>query len=417
MRRLVQGALWVGIGLVVVSGPARASNQTHERTPVIWDPGEAACGLDDQEAACGIVIDRSNQTTWNLPYGIPFEDTEVGMDEVVDSRRHQFFAFCRQRPPIVELLPVWITDADAQAASEVITCFDPDDDGPEECGPLVDPDSLTAEDILETSVAWEDCWHRINADDMRRPITCAQADEGVDWALAGPPQGVYVVEGYTWEPALNKWWQRPGFIKIVDDPNDPQQDLPAAAMIVEGDGIVYSNETTELEACIDALEGSSMRLEWGLLPNGPGEVEWSILEDELPAPDGSFTLEFVLPEEAEGEFIILRLTVEDPMGRRWVAYTHREMGVLQGLECPDGPIKPPECEDTGGDETDTGDGDADESDSGNAATETTASADDGKGDSGSGSSCACSARESSAMDLAMDLAWLGLLVFLRRRRA
>jgi MYXO-CTERM domain-containing protein len=378
----------VGLGL---ASEARASNETHERTPVAWD-GEAVCGADDGDVVCGLVLDRSNETSLHVPYGIPLEDTDVSMDEVIDSRRHQFFALCRQPPPALERPPNWVTDADVQAAGEVIVCTTPMDEGPEECAPLADPDSVDPEDVLETSSEWAGCWYRITADDMRRPITCEMAEPGVDWDVSGLPVGVYVVEGYTWEPALNLWSLRPGFVKVLDDPQSAEEDLPAAALLSVADaedGIIYSGSSIEVEGCTDALDGSTLTAEWGALPNGPGDVTWEAFVVDQAVEDGAFVLDFDVPEEAEAEFIQIRVTVEDPMGRAWTAYLPGELGVLPGNDCPDegggGIVSDPDCP-SGGDTTgDTG------TDSG-SSTSGGASSDSGSAnDGGQTSGCGCAA--------------------------
>ena len=61
------------------------------------------------------IVDRTVDAKLVLNYTIPYEDTEVTSDEVADSRRHQFLAFCRGHSR-QEPLPVWLTDADVAAA-------------------------------------------------------------------------------------------------------------------------------------------------------------------------------------------------------------------------------------------------------------------------------------------------------------
>ena len=41
------------------------------------------------------IVDRTVDAKLVLNYTIPYEDTEGTSDEVADSRRHQFLAFCR----------------------------------------------------------------------------------------------------------------------------------------------------------------------------------------------------------------------------------------------------------------------------------------------------------------------------------
>ena len=91
---------WVIFGFAVVLGApalAYAGNGTHPRTPVLWEPAPE----------CLTIVDRTVDAKLTFNYTIPYEDTEPTADEVDDSRRHQFLAFChghsRQEP-----LPVWI---------------------------------------------------------------------------------------------------------------------------------------------------------------------------------------------------------------------------------------------------------------------------------------------------------------------
>jgi hypothetical protein len=388
-------------GAGVAAGVAHASNNTHLRTPVVWD-GEALCGTQDADVACGVIVDRSQGTTWHFPYGIPSEDTEVTMDEVPDSRRHQFFAFCRARAPLLDRLPGWITQADVDAAAEVIACTTPMDEGPDECAPLVDPSDVSPDDVLETAADWQGCFFRVTADDARRPITCEMAQMGIDWATDAVPVGVYAIEGYTWEPAFNLWSPRPGFVKIVDDPSDAVQDRPAAAILVEGDGLIETGDPVELPACVDALPGSTLHAEWALAPEGDEDPVWHEIAPAAPVDDGPTVIELDPPEEAEGKFIVVRATVEDPMGRSWIAYTQKELGVLPGTDCPDeggGIVVDPDCEDGGSSESDGGSSEG----SGGSGTEAGA-ADDGDGGS-AGGGCGCHAPAPAVFSGVWLLGW------------
>jgi hypothetical protein len=168
------------VALVVISWPssAAATNTRHVRTPVLWT-----------DVPCMTLHDRSQGAVMHLPYDIPYEDTEVGPDEVADSRTHQFFAMCRSKPTAPEL-PWWITQADLDAAIAADIDLSTVGTGPS--------------DILETATDWDGCWVRINADDDRRPITFAAAAAGVDWDTSAVAAGSYVLWGYTWEPATSQ---------------------------------------------------------------------------------------------------------------------------------------------------------------------------------------------------------------------
>ena len=95
--------------LVTLPGLAHASNTAKPRVPPSF-----------LGSTCVEVIDRAVDPVWRFDVGIPFEDTSLGADEPPDGRTFQFFALCRQPGPL-ELLPPWISAADAASAS----MFDP----------------------------------------------------------------------------------------------------------------------------------------------------------------------------------------------------------------------------------------------------------------------------------------------------
>jgi hypothetical protein len=136
----------VAVLFACLAAPAVASagNGLEPRTPVAWP----------EETPCLTVVDRTQEAMLHMEYGIPFEDADVTVDEVADSRRHQFLAFCRDHSR-EEFLPIWVTwkDVDAAAAKD-----------------LIDPMSLGDEDVLETSTVWKDCWFRITPDDALRAV-------------------------------------------------------------------------------------------------------------------------------------------------------------------------------------------------------------------------------------------------------
>lgn len=297
--------------VVAPQGVASAGNGTHIRTPVNW-----------AGAPCMTVIDRSVDPVYALSYAVPFEDTQLTPDEVEDSRRHQFFALCRDRRD-EQYLPNWITSADLDAAV---------------ANALGDPASVDPSvDVLETSAEWAGCWARITADDERRPITFEAASEPVQWDTSGLEAGTWVVEGYTWEPWTNLWTHRPGAFKIVDDP-DPAASAPAVAFDFS-EQPVYVGEVAGITGCVDAMAGSTMRLEWS--PDVIGlEPEWSLVEEGIAVNGSSFTYDWTAPTEAAGGPVIFRATVDDPMGRSWAGYSHAALSVLSA---PD-----PGCGDEGG---------------------------------------------------------------------
>lgn len=87
------------------AGTAAASNTGKPRVPPSFlGPG------------CIETIDRAVDPSWSFDLGIPFEDTALTEDEPPDGRTFQFFALCRQPGPL-ELLPPWVSAADAVAAA------------------------------------------------------------------------------------------------------------------------------------------------------------------------------------------------------------------------------------------------------------------------------------------------------------
>jgi MYXO-CTERM domain-containing protein len=381
----------LGVGLWAM--PAAASNGTKPRIPVDWTG-----------APCMTIVDRSAETLLHLPYAVSQDDNEnFTPDEVSDSRTHQFFALCRARDP-QSFLPRWITQADVDRAAMVGAA-------PE----MVDP-----EDLFETSSEWADCWYRINADDDRHPITMAVAAQGVDWDTAPVPAGTYVVEGYTWEPALNIWSGRPGVVKVVDDP-DPAASGPALA-IENTEEVLNKNEPVTIHGCVSAMEGSTVTGYWGL---AEPEVAWVPFIEDEPVSGSAFALDFLPPEALAGESSMIRVDITDPMGR---SYTHymRELVIVLGTEGPGS------CMDEGGgfiggaDCGDTGTGGGSGGSEAGSAGDDTAGPDDGTSsgpvgqdggsDGSSGEGCSCHATGGPA-PLGAGLLLVGLVGLRRRARA
>lgn len=289
---VTRGLAGIGIGLVLLAlapSLAWAGNEAHLRTPVLWP-----------EPVCGLVIDRGEQASAHFDYAIPFEDTMLGPEELPDSRTHQFVALCRQRP-LTDLLPTWIGVDDVERSA---------------AAGLVEAASVSPEQVLDTSASWAGCFVRITADDERRPITFAAAEAGIDWSLAEVPVGVWQLAGYTFEPPFNLWRARPGFVKILDDPSDPDQDLPAAA-IAEVESVWTGPGTLEL--CLDARVPAAAIVEWS--PFVP-ELDWRELGSFVVSSEGSVTLDVEGPPLAEGELVegLIRVRLIDNLGREFVAH-------------------------------------------------------------------------------------------------
>ncbi len=371
-------------GLLVAGWPAAAVavDGMRVRTPVVWS-----------DVPCMTIVDRSVQPVINLPYGIPFEDTKVTEDEVADGRTHQFFALCTDHDPTDEL-PGWISEADVAAAEAL---------------DLIDPGSVGSSQILDLHETWAGCALRIVPDAERRPISFAMAEAGVDWDTTAVPAGAWVVEGFTHDPAFNLWWPRPGVIKVVDDP-DPSRSGPAAAVIGD-EAVVPITEAVTIESCVSAMEGSSVSAEWAVV----GDNTWVPFVDSELVEGSSFSTPLLLPPEMAGQSARVRVEVEDPQGRRYLAY-RRELIITLPVPDPGCDEQDEPCDTTGGEPQDgsTGENGSDTSgpvgegpgsDGGDAGTD---GGDDagqgGREDPGGGSAgCGCQQRPASG-----GLWWLGL---------
>lgn len=366
---------------------ALAGNGAHPRTPVDWSG-----------APCMTVIDRSlldQGNTYELHYGIPYEDTEVTPDEVDDSRTHQFFVFCRDRH-LETILPGWITETDLQAAVDKgLGTLD-----------FVDPEL----DVLVNAPDWADCWARITDDDERRPITFAAAAEPVLWDLSMLAAGTYVIDGYTYEPWYNMWTPHPGVFKLVDDP-DPAANGPAAALSF-GEQTVEVGDEGEITGCIDAMDGSTMTLSWS---NGNinGAPNWEPFATDVAAQTGSFSLPFAPPIEAAGNSVMIRLDISDPMGREWTAYSRAYVAVVESVGSDDG------CDSGGGFVsdpcgTDSETGGAIETSSGGGGSSESGPAADG-GDDGGAGGCSCTLEADASAPSPWAMLALFALLGVRRK--
>lgn len=348
-------------------GRAHAHNLDHVRTPVDWSG-----------APCLTVIDRSvDGPVYPLQYAIPFEDTMLSEDEPPDSRRHQFFAFCRDHY-FEDQLPNWISIADLDVAVGLgLGLYDGID---------------LETDVLDQVPGWQDCFMRINADDDRRPITFEAAAQGVAWDTSSLAAGTYVVEAYTWEPWFNRWTEHPGVFRIVDDPS--AEHPPAAALTLPEQVVVVGDEAT-VSGCIDAMPGSTMELAWALGGSGI-DPQWQVFASDVPVRNGEFTLPFVGPEPAIGHYLLVRLDVEDSLGRSWTAYSSEYIGVI---------AKPPIPTDSGDESEDSG-GSGDSGETGLGAT-------------GQADGCACSVevRVQSRAPCALLLVFVVGSLHVRRRRS
>jgi MYXO-CTERM domain-containing protein len=171
------------------------------------------------------------------------------------------------------------------------------------------------------------------------PISHAQAAMGVDWDVTTVPPGVYTIWGYTWDPLVNIWAPRPGFVKLIASASEADSVGPAIAL-VEDDVEVTVGEPHAVVGCADVPSGSTVTLEWGRV-EGPLEPQWHAVVVDEPISTGALTLELTLPAEAlrdePGQSLVrLRATVTDTSGRRHVAHSPRTYQVLPGEEIDDG---------------------------------------------------------------------------------
>lgn len=366
----------IAIGLVA---PVHAGNTVHPRTPVLWP-----------EAPCIASVDRASDPVFEFGYAIPDEDVDVTIDELDDSRTHQFIGFCRQWPAGTSP-PGYISVDDLQRAV---------DNGSElDASKLDDPEAT-----LETSATWADCWTRITPDDQRRPITFAAAAEPVVWDTSAIAPGTWVVAGFTWEPPYNLWRRAPWVVRVFDDDSDPTQLLPAVTVGPTPE-LLVEDELLQLDLCIAADPEATVRIAWATteteLP------QWTEGEPILVAGASELSVPFSTPQQAWGLTLLLRARVEAGNGSDYASYPLTPIVV----------IKPGGVEDGGGD----GDGDADSSDSDSTGTDDASEADasDSTGtspadDEASRNSCNCST-DPARGNLALFWFALPVLISIRRR--
>jgi len=287
------------LGAALAPRFAAAGNGLHPRTPVEWPP----------DVPCMTVVDRSQGTVLKFPYGIPYEDTDVTPDEVPDSRRHQFVAFCRSHSP-QDPLPTWLSWADVGAA---VTAG------------LLQMSDVSDPEVMETNAIYKDCFWRITPDDARRPIVFAEAMKGVEWDTAGLPAGGYVVEGYTWEPVYNIWSRRPGVIHVVDGPDLAA--VPPALAVEAGTDVIFSTDTLGLKGCVRAMPGATLSGYWSLTKDA---LDWKPFAEGVPLTGDAFELPYMPDPTAVGQTVALRVDVTDPMQRSFSGYPPMLLSVLPG---------------------------------------------------------------------------------------
>ena len=381
------------------------------RIPVTWEPAPP----------CLEFVDRSADAVYRFEYSILDEDPSPGEallpDEVDDSRRHQFFAFSRQGNPQTEFPYNWITPDDVAAAVEKN---------------LITETTVGPTETLDTSPLWDGNFVRITPDDDRRPIAHESVAAPVEWDTSTADAGVYMLWGYTWEPAFNEWAQRYGNVVIVHD-GDPGAVGPAAA-ITNGELIVYSDEAAVVEGCVFADEGTTVDAYFSETPPNDASPDWqptwvNAVEGH-PVSGESFEVEFMPGGGHSTPTLLVRLVFNDPSGRSYEAHMPFLLNVLPGsaggceTDGGGGFIGTPGCggdDGTDGSDSDAGSDTEDPTSDGNPSSTTAGSGSagstsapasaGGSGDGGSGGTCAvqCEGTPASALLL------LGLLGLRRRR--
>jgi hypothetical protein len=408
VRPLVLRSALVSLALLM-PGLARAGNGVHPRTPVKWEPAPA----------CMTIVDRTIDPKLTFSYTIPYEDLRPAdsTDEVEDSRRHQFIGFCADHSP-QQPLPEWLSMADVDVAVQL---------------GIIDAGEVKPDNMLETNPEWKDCFTRITADDERRLITFAEAMKPVVWDTTGLPVGAYIISGYTWEPVFNIWSDRPGVVKIVDDP-DPAAN-PPALVITNTDEIKYPGEMITLVGCLDAMDGSTVTGYWAATADDtPDVLEWASFAADTPVSGDAFEVPFLPPEATHGQSIAIKLEIVDPMDRKYTAHMTDLATILEGGPsetggCTDGGmnfINMPGCDGSGGEES--GDTSSDPSAGGTAEPTGSATGDATTSDGATGSGetgpniepkdggCGGCALGDSGVPALLGAPWL-LWTVRRRRRA
>lgn len=334
--------------LVCVPGLASASNNLHDRTEVVWD----------ENGACGIVVLRGENPEITLGYTLPDVDQSgtvdtcdddpspascdyapdpapnpaPGPDEVADSRQHQFFASCRQRA-LDDPLPNWIDGADLEAASQVESCCVPNECAAGMC-PIVDPDSVDDGDRVDRSEEWSCCTYAISG---RRAISVEEAAKGLTWDTSDVPEGVYGIDGYTWEPPYNLWSRRRGFVKVVDEAASADR-FPAAAImqVVDddgGDGKVDGCETIHVSGCVDAEQGSTLQMWWR--ESRPDARTWHRVLSDVAIEGDGFDIAWRPHDLPQGK-ILVRVDVVSEQGV-YTAHTPVVIETTSAQQCPEAP--------------------------------------------------------------------------------
>lgn len=347
---------------------AHASNGMRPRTPAVF-PDDVPC-----------VQTVTRGETLHIDYAAPFDDTDLGADELPDSRRYQFFAFAEQRYDFE--LPIWITRADydrADANGDIVMLGD--------------------RPILEEDPSWPATkWTRITADDARIPITIAGSAIGVDWDTGSVAPGTWLVAAYTWEPEQNLWTPRFGAVRVVD-PDDAAASGPTVFLVNEVPSVVRVGETYSPVGCIEAPNGATITASWGSVTGG-ATPQWIEFATDVPVESGVLDVTWSPGEDAIGSALV-RVEITDAAGS-YVAFTPSKIGVVAALD-------------------DGGMADDSSSTSSDASTTTSSASSSDEASSGTGqddpapSGCGCNAKARDPNGIAGLVALLFSCAAVRRR--
>ncbi|HWB76690.1 MAG TPA: hypothetical protein VG755_17110, partial [Nannocystaceae bacterium] len=262
------GRFMPGLALAALPTLVHASNGMRPRTPAVFP----------DDVPCVQTVQRGD--TLHIDYAAPFDDTELGDEELPDSRRYQFFAFAEQRYDFG--LPIWITRADydrADANGDIVMLGD--------------------RPILEEDPTWlATKWTRITADDARIPITIEQSALGVDWDTGSTPPGTWFVAAYTWEPEQNLWTPRYGAVRIVD-PDAPTSAGPTVFLANEVPSVVRVGDTYSPVGCIEAEGDATITASWGSVTGG-ATPQWIEFATDVAVVTGPLALAWSPGDEAIG---------------------------------------------------------------------------------------------------------------------
>lgn len=239
------------------------------------------------ESECLSMVDRSAGTdAISFDYEIlaesPMQGEQKGPEEAEESRTIQFIAFCEDP---------WYPSASRVYAA---------DDGAAGLPPSA---------VLETSGA---CWTEITDAAGRRPMLFEANEEPVIWDIAAVPPGAYTIWSFSLAPPFFVWVRRQSSVVKIHD-GDPDAVGPALA-ITSGEMVLSVGDLADVEGCIDAMPGTTLRGEF----KGSADEDWTVFVDDVEAAGSTFALSFAPPGSMGS--IDVRVVATDALGRSFTAY-------------------------------------------------------------------------------------------------